>query len=74
MPRLRAAIVRIDRQRPVGIGDGQAADQHRVHESEHRGVDADAQRQRDRRDQGEPLVLQQQASREADIFPKTHAW
>ncbi len=56
----------------IRIGDRQAADQHRVHEREHRGVDADAERQRDRGDQREPLVFQKQASSESNIFPKTH--
>ena len=53
-------------------GIGHAADQHGVHEGEHRGVHADAKRQRDRGDQREPLVFQQQPAGKAHIFPKTH--
>ena len=48
----------------IGIVEGQAADQHGIHESEHRGVDADAERERDRRHQREPFVLDEQASGE----------
>jgi hypothetical protein len=66
------AIERADRHRPIRIGDGQAAYQHRVHESEHRGVDANAQRKGDRGDTGEPFVLQEQACGKSDIFPKAH--
>ena len=61
-----------DRHGGVGIGDRQAADQDRIHESEHRGVDADAKRERDRGDKGEPLVFQEQPRGKSDIFPKTH--
>ena len=66
------AIERVNRHRPIGIRDRQSANQHRVHEGEHRGVDADPKGERDRRHQREPFVFQQQAAGKSQIFPKTH--
>ncbi len=41
--------------------EGQAADQHRVHDGEHRGVQPDAQPEGEQSDQGEPPILDEHA-------------
>ena len=56
-----------------GSSNGRPANQHRVDEGEDRGVDADAQRQRQRGDQREPLVLDQQTDGELKVLPEAHA-
>jgi hypothetical protein len=56
-----------DLHEPLGLGEGQAAQQHRVHQGEdHRGR-ADAERHGGDRDRGEARLPQQQAGRVAHL-------
>src|SRR5688500_15451497 len=65
-------IARIDGHHAIGVGHRHAADQHGVHEGEHRGVHADAKRQGDSCDEREPFGFQQEPPGKAHILPKTH--
>ena len=57
---------------PVGLGEGQAADQDGVDQREHRGVDADAQGQGRNRHDAEPSILDEEAQREAQVLQQAH--
>ena len=52
--------------------EGQAADQHGVHEGEDRGVQADAESESQRRDQREPGILDEQPAGVADVLEQGH--
>ena len=66
------ALASADDHDAIGIVERQAANQDGVDEREHRRVDADAQRQRDDGDGGEPAVLHEQPDREPNVLPEVH--
>ncbi len=70
MSRSRTGSRELSAMIAVGIVERQPADQHGVDEGEHRGVDADAERQRQRRDEREPFVFDEQADGELKVLPE----
>ena len=56
----------------VGLVERQVAQQRAVDEGEHDHVHRDAQRQRQHRGEGEPAILQEQATAVRDVGPECH--
>src|SRR5262249_16466174 len=66
---LRAITVDVRKlDQPVRLSDWKAAQQERVEDAEDRGVSADAERQNDDRDRGEPGASPDQPQAVADIL------
>ncbi len=73
--RVRAAVRRPLRTEHVELRrvlERQALDEDRVHEREHGGVHADAEREGRHRDRGEPSLLGDETEREAKIVEQAH--
>ena len=56
----------------VGVIEGQAPNQHGVHEGEDRGVQADPESECQRRDQREPGILDEEPAGVADVLKQGH--
>ena len=65
-----ARVARAERHDAVGFVEGEAADQHGVHDREHGVVHADAERERQHGSHGEGGLLAQHARRVAQVLPE----
>ena len=63
-----AAVIQADQ--PLGLGEGQRLQQHAVDDAEDGGGGADAERQRQDRDDGESGLRDEPAARVADVLPE----
>ena len=65
-----ACVARAQRHDAIGFVEGEAADQHGVHECEHGVVHADAERERQHGGHGEGGLLAKHARRVAHVLPE----
>src|SRR5205814_1966718 len=71
-PQPRVGRGRVDLDNPASIRYGQRTEQHRVDIAEHRGVGADAEGERDDRNQRETGRLRESANGKADVGRQSH--
>src|SRR5262249_43592700 len=69
---LAQAVLLLDRDEPVELGEVERPDQQVVDDAEHRAAGAETQRQREHRDQREPGLLGEDPDREAHVLEQGH--
>ena len=61
----------VDAVQPIGLAEGERLQQHRAHDAENGGVRADAERETEHRDEGQPALLAQRSHRETQILDES---